>query len=288
MKIAFLCNPASHKIKKFPLLVSMIQKHVPAQREIFLVDRALPNSLETHVERILDGGFERIAVAGGDGTLNRAVNALEIRRALGRITLGIIPFGTCNDFARSLGFSALRLTKALKALANNHVRPINIARINNHFFVNNAGFGKRYPAEGRRGNLQVIREMVPVSLKSRWSEGSIEGKFFMMLCANAPYFSGGLRFSRKSDPSDNVLDFFFVKKMLKLNLALRLFFGKARFPLRLSRFSRGILKVSAQKLKLETEEPVSILIDGESKENLAHVREATFEIAGNCRFLTLR
>ena len=135
MKIAFLCNPAVHRVKKFPALVSLIQKFVPAEREIFLVDRSLPRSLETHVERILDGGYERIAVAGGDGTLNRAVNALLARRALEKVTLGIVPFGTCNDFARSLNLSPLRLPVALKALTKNKARRIDIGRVNGHFAV---------------------------------------------------------------------------------------------------------------------------------------------------------
>lgn len=288
MKIAFLCNPALHRVKKFPSLVSLVQKFVPAQREIFLVDRSLPNSLETHVERILDGGYERIAVAGGDGTINRAVNALLIRRALDKVTLGVVPFGTCNDFARSLNLSSLRLAKSLRILTKNKWRRIDVARVNDHFFINNAGFGKRRPTDGGKAGMRVLREMTPTGLKASWNGQSLDGKFFMMLCANAPFFGGGMRFSKKSDPSDGVLDFFFVKKMLKINLALQFIIGKARLPMQLLKTSKKILKISAQKLRLETESPVSVLVDGESKEGLERVREATFEIAGNCRFLAPR
>ncbi|OGR82055.1 MAG: hypothetical protein A2901_04450 [Elusimicrobia bacterium RIFCSPLOWO2_01_FULL_54_10] len=286
MKIAFLCNPARHRARQFPRLVALIQKHVPAQREIFLVDRARPNSLETSVERILDGGFERVAVAGGDGTLNRVVNALITRRAVERVTLGIVPFGTCNDFARALGLSPLRLARSLRTLARDKSRLIDIGRVNDHFFINNAGFGKRRPSDGGKAGVRIFSEMKPVGAQAAWSGQTLEGKFFMMLCANAPFFGGGMRFSKKSDPSDGTLDFFFVRKMLKLNLALQFILGKAHLPMQLLKSSGRILKISAQKLKLETESPVSVLIDGESRESLERVREATFEIAGGVRVLS--
>ncbi len=273
-------------MKKFPRLVSMIQKHVPAQREVFLVDRSLPNSLESHVERILSGGFERLIVAGGDGTLNRVVNALVIRNALEKITLGLIPFGTCNDFARSQGLYPRTLSRVLKTVLKGKVRDISVARVNDYFFINNAGFGKRFSPEERRSGYQIVRKMVPVELKAEWEKGVLQDKFFMMLCANAPFFSGGMRFSKKSNPTDDVLDFYFVKKMTKISLALRFIFGKARMPLHMTKFSKSVLKVSAKKIKLDTEEPVSIAIDGEFKENLAKVREATFTVAGHCRFLS--
>ena len=285
MKIAFLCNPALHRLKKFPSLVALIQKFVPTQLEIFLVDRSLSHSLETHVDKILDEGYEKIAVVGGDGTLNRAVNALLARRAVDKVTLGIIPFGTCNDFARSLGFSPNQLSKPLQFLTQNSFRSMDIARVNDCFFLNNAGFGKRNPTENRSNNFRVIREMVPVNLTARWAEGSLEGNFFMMLCANAPFFSGGLRFNLKSDPSDGQLDFFFVRKMSKLNLAVKLLLGKAGIPLQGTPNSKNVFQVSAQKLTIETDMPVSMVVDGDPRPSLKDVRKATFEISENCRFL---
>ena len=288
MKIAFLCNPAPHRVKKFPSLVSLIQKTVPAEREIFLVDRGKPDSLESHVGKMLDAGYERIAVAGGDGTLNRAVNALIARKALGKVTLGVVPFGTCNDFARCMGLSPLRIERSLRALSRDKPRAIDIGRVNGHFFINNAGFGKRRPGDSGKAGVRVLSEMKPEGIKASWNGGALEGKFFMMLCANAPFFGGGKRFSKRSDPADGALDFFFVKKMLKINLALQFIIGKAHLPMQLLKTSKRILKVSAQKLKLETETPVSVLVDGESKPGLERVREAVFEIAGKCSVLSPR
>ena len=48
-------------------------------------------------------GCRRIVVAGGDGSLHAVVNALHRRHELAARTLGVIPLGTGNDFARTLG-----------------------------------------------------------------------------------------------------------------------------------------------------------------------------------------
>ena len=47
-------------------------------------------------------GCRRIVVAGGDGSLHAVVTALHRRHELGKRTLGLIPLGTGNDFARTL------------------------------------------------------------------------------------------------------------------------------------------------------------------------------------------
>ncbi|MEZ5093958.1 diacylglycerol kinase family protein [Nocardioides sp.] len=48
-------------------------------------------------------GSRTIVVAGGDGSLHAVVSALHRRHDLDRTTLGLLPLGTGNDFARSVG-----------------------------------------------------------------------------------------------------------------------------------------------------------------------------------------
>ncbi|HEY9284051.1 MAG TPA: diacylglycerol kinase family protein [Pyrinomonadaceae bacterium] len=51
-----------------------------------------------------DGQYDQLFVAGGDGTLNEAVNGVaRVEGGLRRITFGVIPLGTGNDFAAALG-----------------------------------------------------------------------------------------------------------------------------------------------------------------------------------------
>ena len=70
-------------------------------------------------------GCRRILVAGGDGSLHAVVRALHRRHELGSRTLGLIPLGTGNDFARTLGIP-LDPAEAAAAFLNGTARPMDL------------------------------------------------------------------------------------------------------------------------------------------------------------------
>ena len=53
------------------------------------------------------GDVDRLAVAGGDGTLHEVVRGLADASALGDVTLGVIPTGTENIFATTVGVTGI-------------------------------------------------------------------------------------------------------------------------------------------------------------------------------------
>jgi diacylglycerol kinase family enzyme len=75
-----------------------------------------------------------VVAAGGDGTVNAVVQHL-----VGRGTLGVLPAGTLNHFARDLGLRDPNT--AVEALQGGQARSIDVGRANGTFFVNNAGLG---------------------------------------------------------------------------------------------------------------------------------------------------
>lgn len=285
MKTAFLFNPSPQWKRKTPLLFQRIHQRVDDDKQVFVVDRGEPDSTEKQLKKIIADKCDKIVVAGGDGSLNRVVNFLADARKLDRFTLGVLPFGTCNDFARKLGFRSGQMLQPIRALTQGRVRRVRVPRVNGRYFVNNAGFGRKNPAQKKKGALAALREMRPVSLEARWEGNRLNGLFFMMLCANAPYFSGGLSFSRQSDPTDGLLEFFLVKKSPKLALALRLLLGRAKLPLRYPILSGNILKIQTEKLILKAGESVTLVADGEPAGELEEGREAVFDIGGECDFI---
>ena len=70
-------------------------------------------------------GCRRIVVAGGDGSLHAVVNALHRRHELDKRTLGLIPLGTGNDFARTLGIP-LDAAESAVALLEGEVRRMDL------------------------------------------------------------------------------------------------------------------------------------------------------------------
>src|SRR3954447_14925949 len=67
-------------------------------------------------------GSRRIVVAGGDGSLHAVVSTLYRRNDLRTATLGILPMGTGNDFARTNDIP-LDIEEAAQVLVEGRPRP---------------------------------------------------------------------------------------------------------------------------------------------------------------------
>jgi YegS/Rv2252/BmrU family lipid kinase len=82
--------------EKIDAAVARLRKE--AEVEVRTIDGAddLESALDARADRTL-------VVAGGDGALHFAANALRRRGELATTPIGLVPLGTGNDFARSLG-----------------------------------------------------------------------------------------------------------------------------------------------------------------------------------------
>ena len=81
-------------------------------------------------------GTKLLIAAGGDGTMGAVAGEL----AGSGTSLGILPLGTLNHFARDLGIP-FALDEAAKVIANGKARKVDIAEVNGRTFVNNAAIG---------------------------------------------------------------------------------------------------------------------------------------------------
>lgn len=97
------------------------------------------DSAQTIRERMARG-IRLFVAAGGDGTINDIVQPLVNSEA----ALGVIPVGTYNHFARDLEIP-LDWRKALEVATGGTTRQVDVARVNDRFFVNNISIGL-YPA----------------------------------------------------------------------------------------------------------------------------------------------
>lgn len=94
------------------------------------------DEIEAAVAEARARGFGTIIAAGGDGTICAVASALRGTDA----TMGIIPLGTFNYFARSVGAPADE-AGAVQAIADGFVTPMRIATINGEVFLNNTSLG---------------------------------------------------------------------------------------------------------------------------------------------------
>lgn len=98
------------------------------------------DDLEAFVNRAVADGFTTIVAAGGDGTVMGVAHAL-----VGTdISLGVLPLGTFNYFARGLGLPQ-EPAEAARAILRGHHRKIAVGSVNGQVFLNNASVGL-YPS----------------------------------------------------------------------------------------------------------------------------------------------
>lgn len=103
---------------------------------IYRLDRTTPSTLE----QVFDSGhYDSVIACGGDGTA-KFIGGMLARKNLD-IPMGILPGGTCNDFARSLGLPT-DLIKAAQTLAKGRTRWVDVGLIGeNEYFVNEVAGG---------------------------------------------------------------------------------------------------------------------------------------------------
>ena len=100
------------------------------------VELVAGDRIEEFVRSHVEGGARLIIVGGGDGSVGAAASALAGSDA----TLGILPLGTLNHFARDLGIP-FDLAAAAKVITAGTMRRVDIADVNGRAFVNNASIG---------------------------------------------------------------------------------------------------------------------------------------------------
>ena len=108
-------------------------------------------------------GLRDIIVAGGDGTLHHAAQAIVKTEAI----MGVLPAGTLNHFAHDLGIP-LDLPAALDIALRGSVRQIDTGQAGEHYFLNSLMLGM-YPA------ISKYREQYRLT-RGRWSAYALAGR----------------------------------------------------------------------------------------------------------------
>jgi diacylglycerol kinase (ATP) len=91
-------------------------------------------------DRALDAGCTAIIAVGGDGTWSKVADRI-VRSGRRDVALGLLPAGTGNDFAKSLGIRADRIENILGGIVEGRRRTIDVGRAASRFFLNVVGFG---------------------------------------------------------------------------------------------------------------------------------------------------
>lgn len=193
------------------------ERHLPHE----IIDTASSDESRAAAEEAARAG--RIVVAaGGDGTANDVANGV-LAAGNPRAVMGLVPLGTGNDLARSLGRVAHGIDRALDALAEGRVVRIDVGQVNgDEYFVNVLGIGFDAEVVRRRANHRIkapsyfpgaarlVLSYRPQRYRVRWRGGEWEGPATLVAAMNGAYEGGGVHLAPKASLEDGLLELYWI------------------------------------------------------------------------------
>jgi diacylglycerol kinase (ATP) len=220
--LRFLVNPAAGRgtgkshLDRIRVLASRYGAGLVVSRKV--------SDLAEQARRAAADGVERLLVAGGDGTMHQASQGL----AGTACALGVIPLGSGNDLAGTLGIPP-DLDVAVQRAVTGEIRRIDLLRVGDAYSLSYAGVGfdsevTRFANEVKmlRGPLiyfySVIHTLItfePPRMKVVYDGGTFEGKVMFIVVNNLPRFGGGMRIAPDAVIDDGLLDLVIVREVPK-------------------------------------------------------------------------
>lgn len=219
MKYLFAVNPVSGKNKakgKMKRLEVLLKKH----NINYMLYETKPCHYASELrEKIIENNITHVFAVGGDGTAHEVLNAV-----VGLdVYYGVIPFGSGNDFARSLGLPK-KIKKIFKMIQNNDSILIDAGKAGERYFVNYISFGidveilknsykvKRFI----RGGLAYVLSVIITLIKYKCQKYTINDKsndLYLATIHNGKYYGGGMKINPFAEVNDGLLDLCKVRKI---------------------------------------------------------------------------
>src|SRR5215216_6487024 len=216
-----IANPGAGKpeesAKQLELATRLLLKHG------IEVDVALAKPKEEATplaKQAVKDGFDMVIAMGGDGTLEAV-----LRGMVGRKTpMGIIPTGTQNNIAKTLGIPT-EMEEACTLIASKHVRKLDVGRVQvkngkKLFFFELTAIGlvaALYPKANKlaNGQLSKIKDVAltlihhepdPEVFLTLEDESKIKVKTMLVVVSNAPMFGANFLVAPNASLKDGLLD----------------------------------------------------------------------------------
>jgi YegS/Rv2252/BmrU family lipid kinase len=204
--------------------------------EVFKTERSGDEARLTR--EAIDRGFTTILVVGGDGTCSRVAEA--ILESGSDCALAVLPCGTGNDFAKTLGLSKMPARDLAGLVAPGRSTRMDVGRVDQHTFLNSLGFG--FVASVLEATLRVrflkgdavyiysalaqlfTYQGLSVSTDSPDGEPS---RMLMLTVSNGRFLGGAFRIAPNASVLDGQLNFGFVGDSNVID-RVRLFAGALR------------------------------------------------------------
>lgn len=223
-------------------------------------------------------GFDALIALGGDGLIHEVANGLMRRPEKQRPLFGIVPVGSGNDYAATLGMSK-NVRKAVAQLFAADARRVDVGCCNGEYYVETVSFGldaaialdtmERRRRTGRTGTMlyfaagidQLMHHLDQRPYRMTLDDGRcVSGKSYIFAVQNGQTYGGGFKVCPQARINDGVLDICIAHPPLNPLGATGI------FVLAKEGFHTGFKQLEflqTRSLHLEFEEPLPAQIDGE-------------------------
>ncbi len=277
MQYGVIINPAAQH-GKARLRIKDIEQYLRGQQKPFkiYITKGTGHARECAREAVKKG-CRRIIAAGGDGLVNEIAGVL-INKT---VSLGVVPIGTGNDFARTLKMP-MQLHDALSYAITKPDRLIDTGICNNQVFINCIGIGYdgMVAHELYRRRIQGKRTIsyLPIVLSTlrAYNESLVtcivDGKksselLFLCSIGNGKFAGGGFKLTPEAEIDDGHLDICLMRAMPQ----------SKRLPavMKTMRGKHGILSAvsfyTAKSITLISDTPIPAHFDGEIMKHTKYV-----------------
>lgn len=223
----------------------------------------------------IDRGFTTILVVGGDGTCSRVGEA--ILESGSGCALAVLPCGTGNDIAKTLGVNGMPVRDIASLVAAGTASRMDVGRVDQHTFLNSLGFGFVASVLEATQHVRFLKGdavYIYCALAQlftyrglRVSADSVSrsdaGKMLMLTVSNGRFLGGAFRIAPEASVLDGQLNFGFVGDSSVIN-RVRLFAG----ALRGTHLSLPSVRVeTARAMTLRFSAPPMMEVDGELRQS---------------------
>lgn len=232
MHFAIVVNPTSGKRHGEVISGHAAQRLGDAGHTSIIVQGADAAAARDQLKLAIDGGLDGVLVVGGDGALHGVLDHV----ADSDLVFGLIPAGTGNDTARSLGIPVKDVDAAVDLVIAGNIRTIDLARADEAYVatVVASGFDSKvneranemtWPRGNMRYNIAMVAELrafEPLPFTLVLDGQVIEREAMLVAVGNGPSFGGGLRICEGAVLDDGLLDVVVINPVSKPKL-LRVF-----------------------------------------------------------------
>jgi diacylglycerol kinase family enzyme len=201
-----------------------------------------PHQMAIAARDAVDAHAEAVVAGGGDGTVSAVASAV----AGTPTPLGVLPLGTLNHFAKDAGIP-LDLQKAVQTVAARHTIRVDVGRVNDHLFLNNASIGvypsfvasrDRFREQGRSNwmalglaTAEVLRREGEVVIRLHSDRTKVVARTPFVFVGNNEYLVEGIKLGARTSLDSGRLHAYFAPPLRTRDLPAlfaRSLFGIAR------------------------------------------------------------